>query len=154
MKILVLSDVHGRGMVAEKIIAKHPDALHVFFLGDGLSDMEDIQYFFPERTFHMVSGNCDHGSMLRSTDFVTLCGVKILFTHGHPFSVKWSLERLKERARAENAALTLYGHTHQPKSEYDDGFYFVNPGAVGSCNPSYALIDIVDCGISTNILYI
>lgn len=154
MRILVLSDVHGRTNTAEKIIAAQSTAQHVFFLGDGISDMEDIQHFFPDKIFHMVSGNCDWNSMTKSTDMLTLQNTKILFTHGHPFNVKWSLERLKAHARSIDAVITLYGHTHQPKIEYDDGYYFINPGAVGSVNPSYAIIDIVNNGIAPNIVYI
>ena len=154
MRILVLSDVHNRGSLAEQIVAKHPDIGHVFFLGDGIDHMEDITCFFPEKKFYMVAGNCDFSSFAPATSLAQIEGRTILFTHGHPFNVKWSLARLKTEATAKGASLVLYGHTHTAKEEYEDGVYYVNPGAVSGSPASYAVIDISAAGIMPNIISI
>ena len=154
MRILVLSDIHSRGSVAEAIIAKHTDIQHIFFLGDGINHIEDFACFFPEKVFHSVSGNCDFSSFAPGAAFEELGGKKILYTHGHSYNVKWSLARLKSDAEAKGADLVLYGHTHIAKEEYEDGRYFINPGAVTGSPASYAIIDISSSGIMPNIINI
>jgi putative phosphoesterase len=155
MRILVISDTHGRQSVIEKAIEAQKEARHIFFLGDCLSDIEDLQYIYTDRIFHTVCGNCDYGSMQKAADLAVINGVKILFTHGHAYSVKGGLTRLKERALAEGATLALYGHTHVANIQYEDGVYFVNPGSP-TCpregRPGYAVVDIVEEGIMPVII--
>ncbi len=154
MRILVLSDVHNRGSIAEKIVAAHEDIKHVFFLGDGIDHVEDIACFFPDKTFYTVAGNCDFSSFAPTTALAELAGKRILYTHGHPYNVKWSLARLKSEAEQKGAHLVLYGHTHVAKEEYEDGVYYVNPGAVSGSPASYAIIDLDKSGIMPNIICI
>lgn len=157
MRILVISDSHGRVSEIEKAIEAHTDAKHIFFLGDCVRDIEDLPFIYPDRTFHIVSGNCDYASMYKSADTVTLSGRNILFTHGHAFSVKSGISRLKEKAKSEGIDLVLYGHTHISKTEYADGVYFVNPGSVCSAREggrSYAVIDLESGGIMPIIIEI
>ncbi|MDD4699726.1 MAG: YfcE family phosphodiesterase [Oscillospiraceae bacterium] len=139
MRILVMSDSHGRKSVIEKIIEKQPLAEHIIFLGDGVQEMEEVSYLYPDKQFHLVSGNCDFYSNYKSTDTLTVCGVKIMFTHGHNYKVKYSTDELENQARSVGAQIALYGHTHVHNIEYKDGLYIVNPGTVAS---SYAVIDI------------
>lgn len=150
MRIIVISDTHGRSSLIEKIIEAQPEAKHVFFLGDVVRDIEDLPYIYPTHTFHIVSGNCDYASLLRSDDAVNLGGKRILFTHGHAYSVKSGISRLMLWAKREKADIVLFGHTHVAKTEYAEGVYFVNPGSP-SCpregRPSYAVIDIEENGI-------
>ena len=155
MRIIVISDTHGRPSLIEKIIEAQPDAKDIFFLGDLIKDIEDMPFMYPSRNFHIVSGNCDYGSTYKTADAVTVGGKRILFTHGHAYSVKSGLTRLKERALAEGATLALYGHTHVANIQYEDGVYFVNPGSP-TCpregRPGYAVVDIVDEGIMPVII--
>lgn len=74
-------------------------------------------------------------------------GKKIFFIHGHPYYVKHGYERIEEEAKNRGADICLFGHTHIPYTEYKDGIYFMNPGAV--FNGSYGIIDITDSGIMT-----
>lgn len=150
MRILVVSDSHGRVSEIEKAIEAHPEAVHVFFLGDCTRDVEDLPFIYPDRSFHIVSGNCDFVSTYPSCSAVTLEGKRILFTHGHIHSVKSGLTRLKEEAKAEKADLVLYGHTHISKTEYADGIYYVNPGSLSRAaegSAGYAVIDLTAGGI-------
>lgn len=156
MRILVLSDSHGRTADIERAIETQPTAKHIFFLGDCVRDIEDYEFIYPDRIFHVVSGNCDYASMVKSVDAVTLENVRILFTHGHPFSVKSGLTRLYEAARQNRVQLVLYGHTHVSKTEYSEGIHFVNPGSLshGEGGPSYAVVDIEPSGIFPIIIRI
>ena len=157
MRIVVISDSHGRGNIVEKILYAQSSAKHVFFLGDCVSDIEDFEFLFPQMRFHIVAGNCDYFSTQPTTALEIIEGKRIFFTHGHTFYVKGGDGPLIENARKNAYDIVLYGHTHTSKILYDDGIYVVNPG---SCSrgrdgkQSYAVIDIEKNGILPNIIYI
>lgn len=152
MRILVISDSHGHRRAAEEVLYLHSSAKEVIFLGDGLRDIEELEYIFPEHRFHKVAGNGDFFSDEKYTDKIRLAGKLIFFTHGHNYNVKRGLYEFRSAARAAGADIALYGHTHQPYTEYDDGMYIMNPGSVsasGSGVSNYGIIDITDAGIIT-----
>ncbi len=150
MRIVVISDSHKRSDIVEKILYSQPEASEVFFLGDHADDVEDLQYIFPNKRFHILSGNCDYFSAFPSTAVATVSGVKIFYTHGHTLSVKYGTERLLESAKQNDCQIALYGHTHISKILYEDGIYVVNPGSCSKgrdFHESYAVIDIEQNGI-------
>ena len=155
MKILVLSDTHGNIKNITSVLNRHSDISQVFFLGDNTRDIEAVKEQFNDKSFHVVSGNCDFGTNYKSVDIATINNTRIFFTHGHKYSVKYTLENLKATARENNCTLALFGHTHCSLSAYDDGLYIVNPGSVSLPRdffPSYAVIDITDKGIVPYIM--
>jgi putative phosphoesterase len=156
MRALVFSDSHGRGSRVEAAILEQENVKHVFFLGDRVSDIEHLPELYPDVNFYTVPGNCDFSFSSMHTKSVTLCGRKIIYTHGHAFSVKSGTERLIAYARAAGADIILYGHTHLPETTYLDGLYVVNPGSIGKGQrfDSYATIDIENSGIFANIVKI
>ncbi len=150
MRILVISDSHKRTDIIEKILYAQSDANNVFFLGDNAADIEDFAYIFPNKTFHILSGNCDYFSTFPSSNIAAVGGKKIFYTHGHTLGVKSSTEQLLKTAKAQNCQIALFGHTHQPLILYEDGVYLVNPGSCSSPRNSkatYAVIDIESNGI-------
>ena len=158
MRILVISDSHRRTNVIDEIIAKHDDIKHIFFLGDNASDIEDFEFIYPDRIFHSVCGNCDYASFLPTVGLEVIEGKRIFYTHGHTYSVKYGLSKLKEIANQNNYDIVLFGHTHVSQTVYEDGRYYVNPGSCakgrdGSRN-SYAIIDVTENGILPNIIEI
>ena len=157
MRILVLSDSHGRTSAIEDAIEAQPTAKHIFFLGDCTRDIEDLTYIYSDRIFHIVSGNCDGYSDYKALDAAFIGGKKIIFTHGHTLSVKSGLSRIKDFGENQNADIILFGHTHTAITEYENGRYFVNPGSLSHGNlgyRSYAVIDIEDNGIMPIIVKI
>ncbi len=154
MQILVLSDMHRRKSNFERVLEKYPHINTVFFLGDGADDASEIATFYPGKTFHIISGNCDFLSKFPSTGYFNINSIKILATHGHLYGVKSNRERLFEAAKREGVKLAIYGHTHIQMEEYRDGIYMVCPGALGNSDdgPGYAIIDITEKGIVTNLL--
>lgn len=150
MRLVVISDSHGYNRPAEKAIEAQSEAKHVFFLGDGIEGIKDIADFFPDKIFHLVSGNCDFSSMEKSTKFDIVSNIGILYCHGHEQGVKSGFGRLQELAKSYGAKIVLYGHTHIPEWKYVDGIYYVNPGSISgnrTGKSSYAVIDITDNGI-------
>lgn len=155
MRILVMSDGHGNVREFEKILDKHTDIKHIFYLGDGVEAIAETMEFYKDRIFHLVSGNCDFGSRFPDFGEAVIEGVRIFYTHGHKHLVKYSTENLKMVADCIGAKLVLYGHTHIAHEEYRDGVYIVNPGALKGAREgreSYAIIDISSAGICVNII--
>lgn len=159
MKIIVMSDSHSDVWTFKDIVDKHSTDADLFiFLGDGESDYDTVKELYPHKRFEAVRGNCDFGSFLPDNGAVTVCGKKILFTHGYVQNVKFGTERLEEWARENGADIVLYGHTHTAKSEWKDGLYVINPGSLcnrGGTRASYAVIEIIkDSGVLVNIVNI
>lgn len=157
MRIVVISDSHGRSRIIEKILYAQESATHVFFLGDCVSDIEDLQFIFPKMRFYIVAGNCDYFSTYPTASVEEIAGKKILFTHGHTFNVKYGTEKLLENAKKSGYDIVLYGHTHISKVLYEDGIYIVNPGSCSQGRDgkqSYAVIDIEPNGTLPNIIYL
>ncbi len=157
MRIVVISDSHKRTTVIDKILEAEADAKHIFFLGDNTSDIEDFIYMYPEKSFHIVSGNCDYFSQFPTIGTETIGGKRILYTHGHTYYVKYGTEKLKEAARQNGYDIVLYGHTHIAKTVYENGVYIVNPGSCSNPRegkPSYAVIDITENGVMPIIKYL
>ena len=155
MRILVMSDCHGAQRTLEEILHRHSDIKKVFFLGDGITQVDEVKNFFPDRDFKIVSGNCDWDPIYRNIDTEIINGVKIVFTHGNRHGVKYSTDRLFETAKACGAVLALYGDTHVAKEEYRDGVYLVNPGALNGSRQGpngYAVIDVTPNGIVTSLM--
>jgi len=157
MRIVVISDSHRRTDIIDKILSNEPDAKHVFFLGDNVLDIEDYEYIYSDKIFHIISGNCDYMSVAPTVGFEIIENKRIFYTHGHNYSVKYGTQKLLSVARLNNYDIVLYGHTHISKSVYEDGVYIVNPGSCSSPRegkPSYAVIDITAQGIMPIIKYL
>ena len=155
LRILVISDSHKRSDLIEKALYAQPTATHVFFLGDVASDIEDYTYIFPEKQFHILSGNCDYFSTFPSTAIEKVSGKNIFYTHGHTLGVKSSTEHLLKTAKAQGCEIALFGHTHIPLTLYEDGVWLVNPGSIGhprGSKATYAVIDIENNGIMPIII--
>lgn len=145
MRLLVMSDSHGRKNMLLDAMELHPEADAVIFLGDGERDIEFVENYFPDKKIYAVCGNCDFNSELPPFLLEKFGGKTVYAAHGHYESVKYSLVILKEKARNCAASIALYGHTHVPDTTYDDGILFVNPGSIAV--GKYAMIDITDKGI-------
>ncbi len=158
MKILVISDTHGRRDRVETLLRLHRGAEIVLFLGDGARDLsESLSY--EGRAIAGVRGNCDAESF---SDFpeellLNLGAYTVMMTHGHCYSVKSGTDRAICRAAERGADLLLYGHTHLPEERYlPEGsmigdlvlkkpLWVMNPGSLGKPlegKPSYGIIEI------------
>lgn len=150
MRILILSDSHGRPSRLEEAIEAQPLARHVFFLGDGARDIERVMELYPDRSYHIVSGNCDFSGFYPAEKVCDIDGTRIFFCHGHTLGVKSSREHILKKAESLSAQIALYGHTHTPLTEYRDGIYLVCPGSVSRGRDggmTYAVVDIEKNGM-------
>ena len=147
MRIVVFSDSHTREDRLEKIVAAQPGADYYIHLGDGWTDAQRLRAAHPGLPLLTVRGNCDYGCADADTKFLTAGGKKILYTHGHRYNVKYTLDLLRDEAKARGADIVLYGHTHVQDCSTFDGIYFVNPGAAAQYDGArFAIVDITGRG--------
>lgn len=156
MRVLVFSDSHGSNYNLRKVLDK-ASADYLIFLGDGLREVRNLIKSYPKIKFLSVKGNCDFDPEALETDIVTIDGVRILFTHGHNFNVRYTTETLINAAKKINADVVLYGHTHIAEKTYLDGLYVINPGSCSRSREggnSYAALDIERGQILPSIIII
>lgn len=144
MKILVLSDIHNKRDILNKLVSKQsPD--FVIFLGDGADVvLEELGEQLGDKLI-MVKGNSDLFEKLPLIKTVKIEDVNILLTHGHKFNVKNNLIELYEYAKEEEVQLVCFGHTHKAFSEYVNDVLFFNPGSCGSLRAeenTYGILEI------------
>ena len=149
MKCLVFSDSHGYTEHMERALRLHPDAEVVFFLGDGLREVDDVAARHSDKFWVAVRGNCDFYPLFgdraaEKTETVSLSGYTVTATHGDLFGAKYGCAELISLARKTGSDVVLFGHTHAPftryVSEYDKPFYLFNPGSISLSSGSFGVI--------------
>ena len=156
MKIIVVSDTH---FSTQKIIERLEiieDIDMIIHLGDIMSDSKKIGEALGVKTLS-VKGNCDFG--LEEEPFekiVEVENIKIIFTHGHRYKVKQSVDRYFYRAMEAEANIALYGHTHVPVNRWIEDVLMFNPGSASlpkeGQQPSFGILNIVDNKVESNII--
>lgn len=130
MKIVVMSDSHGKEENIDKVIAQHQDADMLIHLGDICGDEDYLEAVCPYPVI-MVAGNCDsYMCGLPGERIIDIAGRKCLLTHGHSYNVGGDRIRLAQRARDTGASVAMYGHTHVPEIETYEDVLVLNPGSV------------------------
>lgn len=152
MRILVVSDTHRDRYALRRALLAQSSAEVVIHLGDGEEETDEIKLSFPEKMFLQVRGNCDWGSTLPPEGIAQFAGKRIFYTHGYTYNVKYGLYEAVSAARAQKADVLLFGHTHNPLTEYRDGLYLMNPGSLSGSTGTYGTLDITPAGIVTNIV--
>ncbi len=167
MKLIVVSDIHGRYERLSALLDMHRDADALIFLGDGLRDLGRADVYSIGISVISVRGNCDGYSFFGEQGTPEeLCqsfeGFRFLIMHGHTKGVKSSLEPAIAAAAARDADVLLYGHTHAAEERYlPEGsehalgvltkpLRIFNPGSLGASGDGrahFGLIEIRNGGI-------
>ncbi len=144
MKILVLSDSHGNLKGVQKAVERFGrNAEVIVHCGDGTrGEAIWLTENCRDKTVVCVRGNCDFASTLRDFEYLDICGMKIMVTHGHTLSVKYGLENLSYKAEQEGADLVFFGHTHIPTDETIGSVRMINPGTCSKYSPTCAVVEI------------
>lgn len=149
MKIIVVSDTHGRRENLEQLLARDDvrDADWLVHCGDIGDDERWLRNAFP-RAVSIVSGNCDWFTDLPRELVVEREGRRFLITHGNRY-VDGGLPRFSYRAREEACDVVLFGHTHMPLVTEEGGILYVNPGSAAMPRQAdrrrtYAVITVSD----------
>lgn len=148
MKAVIMSDSHKNFQSIIDIMAREADADLIVHAGDVQKDVEDIEDAYPEYKLEYVVGNNDIYVQTPYNRVFTFGGKTVFLTHGHEYSVKRSLTRLKQKAREMGADICIFGHTHQSLKEEQDGILFINPGSTRS---TYAVLQIENGEVNAEI---
>ncbi len=129
MKILVVSDTHGRldgFKLAHQLETPYDLLIHC---GDLEGDEDRILELSGTPAF-MVTGNNDFFSSLPPEREFMLMGKKALLTHGHHYYVYMDVSRLAGEASLRGASFAFFGHTHKPLLRSMNGVLLINPGSL------------------------
>ena len=149
-KILVVSDTHGRHGNLDIIIEKEEPFDMFLHMGD-LEGDEDYIHAVLNCTTRLVGGNNDYFSGLPKEQEFYIGDKKVFMTHGHQYCIYRGLDGIKAAAKVKGADIVMFGHTHVPFLEEEDGIIFLNPGSVTyprqtGREPSYMIINVDDTG--------
>ena len=159
MKILVISDSHGRNDDVAGVIRQvgHIDMLiHC-------GDVEGSAYTIREAAHaecHIVAGNNDFFDSLPEEEEFMIGSHRAYLTHGHHYYISVGTEMLKSEAKARGFDIVFFGHTHKPLIERDENLLIINPGSIsyprqeGRRN-SYVIMEVdADGNIDAKICYV
>lgn len=156
MRILVVSDTHGRQSELIDAMDKMEKPDIILHLGDNIEDGEQLSKIFGVET-HIVRGNGDYDHNYPYDKLVELGGKNIFMTHGHRWNVKMGFVSLYYRGLELGADLILYGHTHVPINIVEKGILIMNPGSPSLPRQAeriktFGLIEIENNQIKTDII--
>lgn len=150
IKILVVSDIHGKKTIADKIL-KNEDYVYAISCGDHLLDKDYMTSNFD----YCVDGNndiyFDKYCLNKPTLDFTLADYKFHVEHGHMIGDYWSLRTpdvLFDETKNIDCDFLIYGHSHFPIYYKDAKTHriLLNPGSPSlprwNSKPSYAIITI------------
>ncbi|MCF0116083.1 MAG: metallophosphoesterase family protein [Erysipelotrichaceae bacterium] len=143
MKIVVVSDNHGRREPIEDIYNKHYKEAYCFIhCGDSELPNSAMDGYV------VVQGNNDYYGSYPEARVVELGKHKALIIHGHRQMVYRDLSVLMYRAERNDCDLVFYGHTHIFSFVQEEGMTLLNPGSLyhnrDGTHPCYAILTIDD----------
>lgn len=146
MKVLVVSDTHGRHTNLDRIL-QEVGKIDMFV---HLGDVEDGDVYIDvvvECEKHIVGGNNDYFSSLPREEEFYIGTHKVYITHGHQYSVSYETESIKKAGLERGADIVMFGHTHTPFLEVGEDITLLNPGSVSyprqkGRQPSYMILEM------------
>lgn len=146
MKILIVSDTHGRNANFRTVYEQVKPVDMVIHLGD-VEGFEDELEGEVDCPYYGVAGNNDFFTSLPREREIEIGKYKALLCHGHYYRVSMTDQLLAEETRARGCDIAMYGHTHRPGVSYFDGVTLLNPGSLAyprqeNHKPSYIVMDI------------
>ena len=150
MKILIVSDTHGNTNNLEVVLEREMPLDLLIHLGDIERD-EDYIPIMAECPMEAVAGNNDFFSDLPREREIKIGKYKVLLTHGHYYYVNSGIRHIKREAIARGIDIAMFGHTHRPMLEQEDGVVVLNPGSISYPRqegraPSYIVMELDETG--------
>ena len=152
LRILVMSDSHGRNENVELAIAQVREEIGEFQMLIHLGDVGDAREIesLAGVPCYIVRGNTDYDAKLLNANVIEAGGHRIFATHGHLYQVDMRLDLLRFAALENDCDIAMYGHTHVPYLEEDpDDVTILNPGSISKprqadCRYTYMVMEIDD----------
>ncbi len=150
MKILIVSDTHGRNTELAALLDEMDGPDMLIHCGD----VEGSEYMISECAgcpVEMVAGNNDFFSSLPREREFCIGDYKVWLTHGHSYGVSMSGETIKKEAIARGVDIVIYGHTHKPVIDESKRVIAINPGSLSyprqiGRRPSYIIMELDRAG--------
>ena len=140
VKIVVVSDSHGRDDLLYDLQLQHGDADAFIHCGDVENDSES----FPG--YVIVQGNNDYYYDFPAERILPFGEHRILLIHSHQFPYRKREERMRAYAKERGCDIVCYGHTHVADLHRADGITLLNPGSLKYSRdgrpPSYAILTL------------
>ena len=159
MKILIVSNTHGRHSAFDKALKEAGKIDALVHLGDTEGGEDYIEAVCGCPAYVLAGNNDFFSDNLREMEVVF--GTKKAFmTHGHYYYVSLGPERIIEEGKMRNADIVMFGHTHKPFLEMIDGMIVLNPGSLSyprqeGRKGSYIMMEIEpDCDVKCEIKYL
>ena len=128
MRILIVSDTHGKHGNLEKVLEKEGPIDLFIHAGDVQGDSYlDTAILCPK---HIVAGNNDFFTQLPNDKEFRIGKYRVFLTHGYTYRLYMGTQYLEQAARMRGVDIVIYGHTHRPSIEYKDGLILINPGSI------------------------
>ncbi|MGN1343660.1 MAG: metallophosphoesterase family protein [Traorella sp.] len=124
MKIVLMSDSHGRNDLIDMIIKLHPDAKMYLHCGD----IECDERVYPMLT--TVKGNNDYFADYPTMVKLKLGTYRVLMLHSHTCPYRNKDSFMAHLAKQYECDTVFYGHSHVAKDEIVDGVRLINPGSL------------------------
>jgi putative phosphoesterase len=146
MKILIVSDTHGKDHYLLKILELVSPIDLLIHLGDFEGEDDYIRAIAP-CPVELVSGNNDFFNGLPKEKMINIGRYNVMLTHGHRFGVNFSTNLLKETALRNHADIVMFGHTHVPMIDLSSSVWTINPGSLALPRqhgriPTYIIMDL------------
>ena len=148
MRILVISDTHGRHDNLEQILLDEGPVDMLIHCGDLEGEEETIfRMTGPECACIMVPGNNDFFTRLPRERTILLEGYNIWITHGHNYYVNMDAALIADEAASRGMNIVMFGHTHKPLIEQIGSVLVLNPGSLtyprqAGRKPSYIILEL------------
>lgn len=129
MKILIVSDTHGRHRNLDAVLEREGKIDMLLHLGD-LEDDEHYIEAIAECPVHMLSGNNDFFSYLPGEKEIKIGKYRVFMAHGHSYYVSMNTKRIRDAAKARGVDIVMFGHTHKPYIDVESDLKVINPGSL------------------------
>lgn len=145
MKILIVSDTHGRNSGIEEVIEREKPFGKIIHLGD-VDGYEDYIEELAGCPLEIVAGNNDYFSHLPKEKILFLDGLKVFITHGHYYYVTAGYDHIRKEGISRQMDIVMFGHTHRPVIKEEELVTLINPGSLSyprqpGRQPSYIVME-------------
>lgn len=152
MKILIVSDTHGRHQNLETVLEKEKPLDMLIHLGD-VEGGDDYIRLVAECPLEVVAGNNDFYSNLPIERILQIGKYNVLMTHGHYYYVNGGLSHIRRAIDEKKLDIVMFGHTHRPIIEEYKNATILNPGSISyprqeERQPSYIIMDLDEDGVA------
>ncbi len=150
MKVLIVSDTHRKNDNFFRVLEDVGPIDMLIHCGDAAGSEYAISQAAGCKT-EIVLGNNDFFSELPAESEFNIGKYKVWLVHGHNYYVYMGNEILKQEAACKGVDIVMYGHTHKPVIDTEDGVIAINPGSLSfprqdNKRPSYIIMELDESG--------